>query len=361
MRLFERTPEFLHSKDPNFVPPFPGSITKMFSPQSPYQRHGKLMPFIAYRDGKPVGRICAVVNHAHNEHYKDKLGFFGFFDFINETDVAAELLKTAQKALVAEGLTQMRGPYNPTVNDECGLLVDGFDKIPMVMMPYNPRYYETVYEKIGLNPARNLFAFYIRRDVTPAARIMKVCERVKRTTGVTMRQINKAKLDEEIKIIHVLYNRTLDRNWGFVPITLEDLQYAAKDLKAILDPSLVLIAEKDGLPVAFCMCIPNINEFMWNARKWPNALRPVKFLWQLLTGRPSEARLAVLGVAPEFRGKGVSALFYAETLLTGGKRYKGGELSWVEENNEEIIKGITVMGAEKYKTYRLYEKPTAMQ
>ena len=357
MQLFERMPERLHRNNPYFVPPFPGSITKMFKAESPYQRHGSLTPFIAYKDGKPVGRICAIINQAHNDHYKDDFGFFGFFDFINEVEVAQALLDAAEKCLKEKGRSRMRGPYNPTVNDEVGLLVEGFESIPMVMMPYNPSYYLDIYDKIGLQTARNLFAFHINRTDTAPARILKICERVKKSTGLTLRRLNKAKLDEEIKIIHQLYNQTLDRNWGFVPISLEDLQFAAKDLKAILDPSLVLIAEKNGLPVGFSMCIPNVNEFMWSTRSWPNALRPLKFLWKLMTGRPTEARLAILGVAPEYRGKGVAALFYAESMLTGGKRYTGGELSWVEENNDEIIKGISVMGGEKYKSYRLYEKP----
>ncbi len=316
------------------------------------------MPFIAYQDGVPVGRIAAVINQAHNDYYKDNLGFFGFFDFVEDLEVAKALLFTAEKALAEQGFSRMRGPYNPTVNDEVGLLVDGFDRIPMVMMPYNPSYYSSIYEKLGLQRARELFAFHITGDQQAPGRILKICERVKKSTGLTLRRLNLAKLDDEIKIIHQLYNQTLDRNWGFVPITLEDLQYAAKDLKAILDPSIVLIAEKDGKPAGFSLCIPNINEFMWKARKWPGPLRPAKFLWDLMTRRPQDARLAVLGVAPEFRGKGVAALFYAETLLTGGKRYRAGELSWVEESNEEIIKGITVMGGEKYKTYRLYEKQT---
>ncbi len=357
MKLFEGIPERLHRNNPYFVPPFPGSITKMFKPDSPYQKHGVLLPFVAYKDGEPVGRICAVINEAHNKHYNDKLGFFGFFDFINDLEVAKALIQTAQKELADRGFSPMRGPYNPTVNDEVGLLVDGFDSIPMVMMPYNPSYYIEIYDQLGLVTARNLFSFRINGELKTPERILKICERVKRSTGLTIRRINMAKMDDEIKIIHQLYNQTLDRNWGFVPITLEDLQFAAKDLKAILDPALVLIAEKNGVPAGFCLCIPNVNEFMWGARRWPSSLRPIKFLWNLLTRRPSEARLAVLGVAPEFRGKGVAALFYAEALMTGGKRYKSGELSWVEENNEEIIKSIGVMGGEKHKTYRLFETP----
>lgn len=308
------------------------------------------------KDGKPAGRIAAVINRAHNEYYHDKTGFFGFFDSANDPEVASALVERAKAELKARGMEVARGPYNPTSNDELGLLVEGFDSIPFVMMPYNPPYYLDLYERAGLKPARNLYAFYMSGATTAPERILKIAERVKRTTGLTVRPINMKKLHDELKIIHQLYNQTLDRNWGFVPITLEDLEFAANDLKAIVNPDLVMIAEKDGKPAGFSMCIPNVNEIMWKVKSSRSTLmRVLRFLWLLKTSHPKEARLAVLGVAPEFRGKGVAALFYAETLLKGQKKYIGGELSWVEENNEEIMKGISVMGGQKYKSYRIYE------
>ena len=337
------------------MPPFPGSITKIFKSDSPYQKHGALLPFVAYRKGEPVGRIAAVVNRAHNDYYKDKTGFFGFFDSVDDKEVANALFDAARKALREYGLETVRGPYNPTVNDECGLLVEGFDSAPMVMMPYNPSYYLPLYESLGLKGVRDLYAFYLSADTEAPQRIMKIVERVKRTTGLKLRHIDLKHLDDELKIIHRLYNQTLDRNWGFVPITLEDLRFAAGDLKAIIDPEMVLIAEKDGVPAGFSMCIPNVNEIMAKTRGNSAVVRVLKFLWHLKTRHPKEARLAVLGVAPEFRGKGVAALFYAETLLTGRRKYIGGEMSWVEESNDEIIKGITLMGGQKYKSYRIFE------
>jgi GNAT superfamily N-acetyltransferase len=299
------------------------------------------------------------VNEAHNAYHKDRIGFFGFFDCIDDEEVARALLTTARNELKKRGMDRMRGPYNPSINDEFGLLVEGFDSIPAVMMPYNPPYYLDLYAKLGLQKAKDFFAFYISGSSEAPARILKICERVRRTTGLTVRPVNLKNLSNELKILHKLYNETLDRNWGYVPISMEDLEYAAADLKAIVDPELVMIAEKNGEPVGFSMCIPNINEILWRTKKNGTLVRMVKFLWGLKVRGPKEARLAALGVAPEFRGKGVAALFYAETLLKGGKKFQGGELSWVEETNEEIIKGIAVMGGHKYKTYRIYEAALA--
>ncbi len=319
--------------------------------------YGELLPMLAYREGKPVGRIAAIVNRRHNEYHKDKVGFFGYFDFIDDGEVSKALLDAAKSEIKARGLTSMRGPYNPSINDECGLLTEGFDSIPFAMMPFNPEYYLKHYELLGLKTARNLYAYYISADVEAGERIRKIVERMKRSNDLTVRNINMKKLDEELKIIHHLYNVTLDRNWGFVPLTYEDLQHAADDLKAIVDPSMVMIAEKNGVPVGYSMCIPNINEFMAKTKGLPPALQALKFIWLLKTSHPSEARLAALGIHPDYRHLGIAALFYYETLIRGKRKYKGGELSWIDETNAEIMKGMTFMGAKQYKSYRICESP----
>lgn len=357
LKLFEQIPELLLRTDPYFVPPFPGSIVKLIGPNSVFQKkHGEIHCFIATRDGKPVGRIAAIVNRAHNKYYKDTTGFFGFFDAIDDVEVAAALKTAAAERLKEKGLTSMRGPYNPSVNDEVGLLAEGFNSAPFVMTTYNPAYYLGLYESVGLSPVRNLVAFYMSAAENVSERIAKVVDRIKKKSGVTLRNVNLKKLKDELRIIHKLYNVTLDRNWGFVPIDYEDLEAAASDLKAIVDPEMILIAEKDGVPIGFSLCVPNINEFMFAARHSPPWLRVLKFIWALKTRRPKEYRLVILGVKPEYRHLGLGALFYYESLMRGKKKVIGGELSWVEENNEEIIKGITLMGGKPYKTYRIYEQ-----
>lgn len=356
LKLFEQIPEILHQSDPHFVPPFPGSIVKIFNPKSPFTHHGELIPFIAYRDGKPVGRICAVINRAHNEYYKDKTGFFGFFDSIDDKEVAEALFNKAKEEVLAKGCESLRGPYNPTSNDECGVLAEGFEAPPMVMMPYNPPYYLDLYEACGMKTARNLFAFYMTRDHVAPEKVKKIVDRVKARSGITVRNINLKKLDSELKIIQALYNDTLNRNWGFVPVKYEELHYAANDLKAIVDPEMVMIGEKNGEPVGFSMLLPNMNEFMWKTKGSKSSLvRALKFIWQLKTKHPKEARLAVLGVKPEYQASGIAAVFYYETLMRGRNKFIGGELSWVEENNEPMIRSIHLMGGQKYKSYRIYE------
>lgn len=355
LNLFERTPELLHREDPYFVPPFPGSIVKMIGPKSPFLKHGEILPFIAQQGGRVVGRIAAVVNRSHNTHYSDRTGFFGFFDCIDDERVANELFATARKALQERGLDSMRGPYNPSINDELGLLVDGFSSAPFVMMPYNPAYYLGLYEKAGLKAARDFYAFYISAESQAPERVQKIVDRVKRSTGVTLRSLDMSRLDDELKVIKELYNSTLCRNWGYVPITFDDLQAAAADLKQIVDPEMVLIAEKNGQTVGYSMTIPNINEFLWRAKKSSVLVRILRFVWKMKTSHPREARLAAMGIHPDYRNTGIAALFYYETLMRGKQRYIGGELSWVEETNTEMIKSIRVMGGEKYKTYRIFE------
>jgi ribosomal protein S18 acetylase RimI-like enzyme len=357
LRLFERTPEEIHRQDPYYVPPFPGSISKIFKANSPFHAHGhgELLPFVALRDGKPVGCIAAIVHKSHNQYYGDKTGFFGFFDFINDREVASALFETATLEIRKRGLETLRGPYNPTVNDYFGVLAEGFNTSPFVMMAYNPPYYLEMYQSLGLKKVREFYAYYINSAQQAPERIKKIVDRVSRTTGITVRNIEMKRLREELRSIQKLYNVTLDRNWGFVPVTYEDLESTADELKATADPSVVFIAEKDGLPVGFSLTLPNLNEFLWKVKSSNTLMRVLKFLWLLKTGHPREARLAVLGVAPEYRNKGIAALFYYETLVRSKNKYIGGEMSWIEESNEEIAKAITVMGGEKYKTYWIYE------
>jgi hypothetical protein len=356
LKLFETLPEKIHPTDPFLVPPFPGSIAKLFGPKAPFSSKGNLVPFLAFKNGRPVGRIAAIVNRAHNQYYQDKVGFFGFFDFIDDYEVAKALLAAVEAYLQSQGFSAARGPYNPSSNDECGLLVEGFDAPPMIMMPYNPAYYSQIYEKLGLQPARSLYAYYLSAEVKIPEKVSRVVERVKKRSGIIFRNIDLKKLDKELEIIQELYNSTLKRNWGFVPVSYEELKFASDDLKQIVKPELVMIAEKDGKAIGFSMLLPNINEFMERAKKHRGFLRVLKFVWLLKTKTPKEARLAVLGVKPEYENLGIPAVFYFESVQRGKKSLIGGELSWIEESNLPMIRSLELMGASRYKTYRIFEK-----
>lgn len=340
----------------HFVPPFPGSIAKILGPKSPFYRHGDLVPFIAYRDGKIVGRIAAIENRAHNKYYQDKIGFFGFFDAIDDAEVANCLFEAVKTELKKRGLEKIRGPYSPTVNDECGLLVQGFESSPFVLMPFNPPYYVHLVENYGFEKARDLVAFYLPATIDPPEKMVRIVERFKKNSQVTIRNINMKRLSDDLKIIQRLYNDTLVRNWGFIPLTVEDLEFAAEDLKAFVQPDLVLIAEKDGEPVGFSLLLPNINELMFRVKNSNSIMRVLKFIWHLKINPPKEARLAVLGVRPEFQLSGVAPVFYYETIIRGKKRFIGAECSWIDESNAPMMRSLELMGAKPYKNYRIYEK-----
>ncbi len=359
LKLFESVPERLHKRDPQFVPPFPGSVVKLIDHRSPLVHSGgAIFPYVAYKNGKIVGRIAAIINPAHNKYYSDKTGFFGFFDFINDEGVADALLDTVHFQLERFSKTSMRGPYNPTVNDENGLLIEGFDSPPLVLMPYNPAYYADVYESLGLKPIRELHAYTTTALPMPDL-VKKIEGRLKRHGNFELRSLDVENLDSEMQIIADLFNATMNRNWGFVPITHEELMFAAKDLKDIVDPSMVLIANYRGKPVAFSLLLPDVNEFMLRVRRIPRALgwlRMAGVAAQVLTRTPRQGRLAVLGVHPDCRHCGLDALFYAETLRRG-QQFSSVELSWVEANNSEIIRRIQMMGGTLHKRYSIYEMP----
>ena len=355
IRLFEDLPELLHGSDPGFIPPFPGTVSGVLQQSHPSHRRGEILPYVAWDAGSPVGRIAAIVNRAHNEYHGDRIGFFGFFDFVDDGEVAGLLFETALHELRSRGLELARGPYNPSSNDECGLLIEGFESPPFVLMPYNPPYYVRRYADLGLVKARDLYAYYLSDAAQGIERTQRIVERLSRNANITVRSANLKKLDEEIRILRSLYNATLGAQWGFVPISAEDLEYAVRELRHVLDPEMVLFAEKDGEPIGISVIIPNVNEFMLRAKGSKGWIRTLRFLWYLKTKRPREARLAILGVLPEHRRKGVAPAFYFESLKRGKEKYVGAELGWVLDNNDEVNKVADLMGAKRYKTYRIFE------
>lgn len=360
-RLFEQIPELLHGGDPPFVPPFPGAVVKYLRPDSLFNRHdGTITAFIARRDGRPVGRIAAIVNRTHNQYWNDRVGFFGFFTCEDDDDTARQLFAQAAQVLTAAGCNAMRGPYNPSINEDCGLLTEGHEHAPYISMPWNPPYYERLCQSVGLDVTRTLYAYQLPLHIGIPERITRITERLReRAKGLTIRSFDLKRLDEELKLVHRLYNVTLDRNWGFVPISLEDLLASAGDLKAFADPDFLVFAEIDGEAVGFMLTLPNFHEILIRTKNVPRWLRLPWILWLMKTHRIRSVRQVVLGVAPEYRERGLSAILCHDMVKRTQKTADTAELSWIESNNTKVIDLIGLMGATQSRTYLIYEKALA--
>ncbi len=358
-KLFERIPEMLHGSNPNFVPPFPGSVAKFLKKDSLFNRQdGTITGFVARRDGKPVGRIAAIQNRTHNTYWNDRMGFFGYFACEDNEETAKALFAEAEKVVRAAGCDALRGPYNPTINEECGLLLEGSHEPPNISMSWNLPYYARLVESTGQKVTRTLYGFQMSLHLGIPERVTKIADRLKaRSKDVTIRSFDMKRLDEELKLAHRLYNVTLDRNWGFVPISLEDLLASAEDLKAFADPDFLIFAEVNGVPAGFMLTLPNFNEILLRMKAAPHWLRLPWVLWLMKTHHIRSVRQAVLGVAPEHRDRGLAALMVHDMVLRTQKTADWAELSWIEANNTEVINLIKLMGAEQSRVYAIYEKP----
>jgi hypothetical protein len=303
-----------------------------------------------------VGRIGAIVNHNHNKEHKDRVGFFGFFECINDQSVANALFKAAEDFLKKHNMTAMRGPASPSVNDEYGLLINGFDKPAVVLMPYNPSYYVGLIENAGLKKIKDLYAYHVCKDKVFSDKLIRVSEMIKQREGLTFRTINMKDFDNEVKQIKLLYNRAWQYNWGAVPMTDEEFEALAKDLKPIVVPELVIIAEYKGEPIGFSLSIPDLNlAFKHNKSGWL-----LTGLYHLLRMKKKIhwMRIIVLGVVPERLKTGAGGVLFYETAKAGaGNGYPDGEASWVLEDNTMMNRAAELMNADRYKTYRLYEMP----
>lgn len=348
--------------DPAFIPPFPGSVVKCVSNKSAFAKNGgTVVPFLAWRDGEPAGRNAAIIHPAHNARYADKTGFFGFFDAEDDPDLARGLFNAAEQVLREHGLETIRGPYNPTINDECGLLVDGFAVRPTNGLTWNPAYHEGLVEGAGFVAARRMFGFDLPlHRLEPPPRLERITARVRRTSPVTIRPLDVGNLQAEMEIILEVYNATLERNWGFVPITIEDLAVAAEDLRAIADPDIALIAELNGERAGVAITLPDFNTILAKIKNTPHWLRLPHILWLMKTTSLSpRARFIVYGISPRFRDRGLHGLLLFEQFVRVKARYHSATLGWVEESNTEILDACDLCGADRILEWRIYEKPIA--
>lgn len=356
MDAFIRFPLRHYSRDPFFVPPLLYERKKFFKPSNPIFQFTEVVYFLARDEkGEVVGRVTAHINERHNRHAVEKTGFFGFFECIDDQEVASALMTEAEDALRARGMKVIRGPFNFSTNEECGFLVQGFDRPPTIMMPYTKPYYPDAMTRLGYRKAKDLLAYEYEYQGSIPNYLVRPSRRIRERKQIVIRSINMHRFEEDVETIFRIYNAAWSQNWGFVPVTEEEFRYAAKDLKPIVDPSIVLIAEKAGRPVAFSVSLPDYNVLL---KKMSGRLLPFGFL-HLLFGRKSirRVRTLLLGVVAEYRLSGIEVLLIHDTFEKGTpKGYWTGEMSWVLEDNLLMRRTLERMGARIRKAYRIYEK-----
>ena len=328
--------------------------------KNPFFEHAEAEYFIAERDGGVVGRIAAISNRLHNETHEDRVGFFGFFESIDDQDVANALLEAAAGWCRALGHDVLRGPTSFSVNDECGLLVDGFDTPPALMMPHNPPYYIGLLERGGLVKAKDLWVYQGGSEqgyVPVPERLARATEMIRQRQGITLRSLNMKNFEGEVERIKELYNSAWEKNWGFVPMTEHEIDHLAEQFKPVVIPEMVPMAEKDGKLIGFGIALPDLNViFRTNrsGRLFPMILR---LLWALKMKRIRRARILLLGVVPAYRGKGVDAMLYHWIWTKSAERgIYWGEAGWILEDNPAMNAGLEKMTFRVYKTYRLYDR-----
>ncbi len=346
--------------DKNFVPPVIMDRQKLLNTKkNPFFKHSNMQLFLAERDGAVVGRIGAITNDNHNETYHDKIGFFGFFECENNQQTADLLFNEAHKWLKERGMTHCRGPVNPSLNDESGLLVDGFNSPPVILMTYNPQYYMSLIEKTGYAKEKDLYAYLLENKTYMTDKMQRLVNVIRERHHITIREVNfknKTQFVKDVKTLKDIYNAAWEKNWGFVKMTDEEFDFLAADLKQIADPTYALILEINGEPAGFALALPDINQSLIHNKNGGI----LGAGWHLLTKKKKITllRIIVLGVLPEHRRTGADAVMYYELGKRGlSKGITHGEASWILEDNQMMNRALTTtMNGKVYKTYRVYEK-----
>ena len=352
---FVEFPYELYRGDPYWVPPLRIAVKELLDKaKHPYYLNAETELFLARQNGRVVGRIAAILDKAHNRTHGESAGFFGFYESINDGGAAKALLDAARQWVSGKGAKFLRGPVNPSTNYECGMLVDAFDSNPMVMMPYNPRYYPSLMEQAGLKKAKDFLAYRSNANTIDIQKIERVANLAVKNNGVTVRQIDMKNFQADVEKVWEVYNKAWESNWGFIPMSREEFMAQGKEMKQILKPSLVLIGEVNGNAVGFALALPDINQALKPAggKLLPLGLLKILYYQRLIRS----VRVLALGVVEEYRTTGVAAAFYA-TLVRNARQlgYGETEMSWILEDNTLMNRSLKLMGAKRYKTYRIYE------
>ncbi len=353
--------------NPYWVPPLISERREFYDKvRHPFHQHAEVAMFLAKRGGQTVGTIYAVDNRAHNEFQHENVGMFGGFECLNDQAVAHALLDRAEGWLRARGRSALRGPFNFSTNEECGLLIDGFDDAPRVMMTYNPPYYQGLIEHEGYTKAMDMFAYQMEVNAQMGLdnfppKLKRIMEKAMQHDGIVIRKIDVKHLSEEIERVIPIYNSAWAKNWGFVPMTQAEFDHLANGLKAVLDPDLLFVVEAKGKPIGVALSLPDICDPL--RRAYPKPGTPewwtlLKFMFDYKVRKTQKyIRVLIMGVLPEYRLNGIDAMLMATTAdIAMKKGYTLGEASWILENNVPMRTALENIGWKVYKTYRIFEK-----
>lgn len=354
-KRFHALPWSIYRGMPHWVPPLLMDVERRLDPKvNPFFDHATVDLYLAERDGKVVGRIAAITDQRHEEKYKDGVGFFGWYESIDDADVARALFDRVKARLTELKKTIIRGPVNSSMNEECGLLMDGFDRDSVIMMPYNPPYYERLFLANGVQKVMDLYSYLLPVASFGATRMERIVTKVKERERLTVRSFNKSRFHEELENLKSIYNDAWTDNWGFVPLTDRELEHMANDLKPILEPKLACFVEVDGRPVGFSLVLPNINEIL---KTLDGKLFPFG-IFKILFGvkKIQSIRLLAMGIRREYHHRGLDAVLYFDNFRASqalGKTMS--DIGWILESNQVMINTIERIGGTRYKTHRMFE------
>jgi hypothetical protein len=346
----------IYRDDPHWVPPLIFDKKKILDRRkNPFFGHAEIEMFLAEKDGELVGRIAAIKNDLHNKYHNDKVGFFGFFECINDQEVANKLFDSAKDWLQSKGCEAMRGPANPSSNDEWAMLLEGFDDEPRLLMPYNPKYYLTLCDDYGFKKTKDLFAYKLENQkVISSDKLKRVAEIAQKRSGIKVYSMNMKDFKNDLEKFKYIYNKAWAPNWGFIPLTNDEIDAMAKDLKPLVEPSLVIFGEIDNKLIGAALVMLDYNAVF---KSMNGRLLPFGFLKLFTQKKKIEwVRIITLGIIPEFQKRGLDAVFYWEIVNRAANvGILLGEASWILEDNEMMNRGAEVMNGTVYKKYRLYE------
>jgi GNAT superfamily N-acetyltransferase len=362
---FVNLPFRLYRDDPCWVPPLKSEVRSFLDRERhPFYDGGEGAEaefFVAWEGRHPAGRIAAILNHAHNRTHGELVGCFGFLEVCNRPDMARDLLDVAEQWLRERGATAILGPFNPSTNYECGLLVKGFTGAPVIMMTYNPEYYPRLVESAGYTKAKDLLAYISPVQGRSLDRLQRLAERTRsRMPELETRAVNMDRFDDEVRTVQEIYNAAWADNWGFVPMNEGEIRLMAKHLKPAVEPELVRFAFVDGKPAGFFLALPDWNPVIrqFNGSLLRHPLTALRHHFFTKSTDMEGLRLITLGIAHEYRKRGIEGVLFAEALSAGLKLgYAWAEYSWILEDNELTKRAVRLMDGEHYRTYRIYQKP----